>query len=995
MLDWATIIFVSIIVLAVISRFWDLGARALHHDESLHATYSYYLYIGRGYVHDPLLHGTFIYIFNALVYLLLGASDATARVAPSFLGVLTVALPMLLRKQLGRWGALATSGLLLISPSFLYFGRFIREDAHIAFFTLAMVVCLFRYFDSRRPLYLYLFGGLLALSFATKETTFMTLAIFGSFLFMVAGVELLRLLRRSPKLSPAGDFLVVMGTLAAPQVAGLAILYKTFQGQAIQAYPTPEEYRILFAVFLALVALSAVVGLRWNARRWLIVAGVFYGLFAILFTTLFSNPPGLVTGAVGGLVYWLAQQSVKRGGQPWQYYLVLMPLYEYLTLAFAIPGAIYFAWRRTLFSTFLIYWAVAGLVLFSWAGEKMPWLVLHVALPFILLAGMTLGRLLPSIPWRERLRDRALLVGALLVGLAIALGLANTPKPAGFDLTRLDVQQPLLQWALLVALLTAVVFVGLRAVERLGLRGALATAAAGSLVVLVPLTIHTAVEAAYVNGDTPVEMIVYTQTSPDVPKVMQGIEHVAFLTGAGKNLKVAYDNEVTWPFEWYLRDYPNRNYYGSGLPAADAPVVLVGVDNNHDAQVRAQLGSNYVGQRYRLRWWFPEDYRTGQDFIRALTPPDERANLAQTTSQPGILDIIRAMLRPEARDRLWKYLLYRQPLNPLGSTDFVLYVRKDLVDGAWMPATVAPTTAAAQDPFEMKAVDVAATQTIGPSAGEAGQLNGPKNVALAGDGSVYVLDTGNNRVLKFDRNGQYQLAWGQSGAEPGQFNEPWGIAVDGQGNVYVADTWNHRIEKFDSQGKFLLQWGGFGDSRDQPDAVPGLFYGPRGLAVDADGNLLVVDSGNKRVQKFSPDGQLLGQYGSQGGGDGLFSEPVGIAVDSKGNVYVADTWNHRIQKFDGNMKYLSQWEVPGWVGESVVNKPFLAVDASDNVYVTDPEAHRVLKFSSEGQALATWGRFGNDARSVNLPLGIAVDGKGQVYVADSGNQRITVYPPTP
>lgn len=991
--DWEKALYVAIILFTIVTRFWDLGPRALHHDESLHATYSYYLYSGRGFVHDPLMHGTFLFHLNALMYFLFGASDVSARLGPAVFSTLTVILPYFLRDRLGRAGALFAAGLLAISPSFMYYGRFDRNEAWIIFFTLAMVVCVFRYLDARKPAYLYAFAVLLALYFTSKETVYIWVATLGSFLFIVAVTEVPRLLKRVPQMSPLGDWLILLGTLALPQLAGFAILYRHLIGQPVEAYPAPQDFPILTGTFIVLVLISAVIGVRWGGRTWLIAAAAFYAVFTVLFTTMFSNPAGFGTGAVGGLVYWIAQQEVQRGAQPFYYYFVLLPLYEYLPVLFAIPGAVYILLRRRdLFSVFLLYWAGVSLVLYSWAGEKMPWLVLHIALPVVLIAALFLGRITESIDWRVNVRQRLLLVGGALVALAMGLALTSTRRPFDPGVSPLQAQQLWMSWGLLLVGFGVVVFVTLWAGSHLSLRGAIGTLAVGSLLVLVSLTIRHATMVSFTNGDVAVEMLVYTQTTPDVTKVMREIDRIAYVTGAGRDLKVAYDSGVSWPFEWYLREYRGRNFYGTGTPAGDAPVVLVSFENNHNAQIAPLMAGRYVGQRYKLRWWFPEDYRSAREFIRALTPEDQRANLTFDQGEPGLLDVIKASLRPEGRNRLWRYFMYREPLNPLGSTDFVMYVRKDLVGGAWMPAGSAPTVGVS-DEYEQKTRQVAVERTIGDAVGLPGALQDPKGVAVAPDGSVYVLDTGNNRVVKFDGDGQYVLAWGSEGEGEGQFREPWGIAVAPDGSVYVADSWNHRIQKFDPEGRFLLGWGSFGDTGGQAGGLPEQFYGPRGMAVDADGNLLVVDTGNERVLKYGPDGTIIGQFGGQGMDDGLFSEPVGIALDGDGNIYVADTWNQRIQKFDSDFRYLAQWHVDGWRSDSVVNKPFLALDQEGILLATDPEGYRILAFDLDGGLEAVWGGYGADAGMLNLPTGIATDASGRVYVADSGNNRVVVYPP--
>jgi len=134
----------------------------------------------------------------------------------------------------------------------------------------------------------------------------------------------------------------------------------------------------------------------------------------------------------------------------------------------------------------------------------------------------------------------------------------------------------------------------------------------------------------------------------------------------------------------------------------------------------------------------------------------------------------------------------------------------------------------------------------------------------------------------------------------GKFNYPKGIVIDNKGNLYVADTSNHRVQKFDSSGNYLMQWGSKGDG-------DGEFYNPNGIAVDNDGNVYVTDTYNKRIQKFNSSGDYITQWGDHGFRDGQFESPNGIVVDNNGNVYVADASNHRIQKFDSSGKYLMQW----------------------------------------------------------------------------------------
>ena len=117
-LDWEKAVYLAFIVLAIITRFWALGSRVMSHDESLHTQFSYQFYIGDGYSHTPLMHGPFLFHITAVSYWLFGDSDMAARIPVALFGVVLVVLPaLLLRRWLGRVGALFTSFLLLISTS--------------------------------------------------------------------------------------------------------------------------------------------------------------------------------------------------------------------------------------------------------------------------------------------------------------------------------------------------------------------------------------------------------------------------------------------------------------------------------------------------------------------------------------------------------------------------------------------------------------------------------------------------------------------------------------------------------------------------------------------------------------------------------------------------------------------------------------------------------------------------------------------------------------
>jgi streptogramin lyase len=257
-------------------------------------------------------------------------------------------------------------------------------------------------------------------------------------------------------------------------------------------------------------------------------------------------------------------------------------------------------------------------------------------------------------------------------------------------------------------------------------------------------------------------------------------------------------------------------------------------------------------------------------------------------------------------------------------------------------------------------------------------VGGP-GIASNNQGFLYSLG-GNNCVQKFDSaNNSY--IWGSSGAGNGQFNNPSGICADNYGNIYVADTGNHRIQKFDADGNFILKWGanGTGD---------GYFNYPRGLAADAQGNVYVADCNNSRVQKFDSSGKFIHKWGSAGAGDGYFCNPCGVAVDSQGNVYVSDYGNHRVQKFDANGNFILKWGSSGSGSGQFTSAFGIAADGQGSVYVVDysstyPVVGRVQKFTSSGNFTAQWGTYGSANGQFYNPSGVAVDNQGYIYVSDS------------
>jgi DNA-binding beta-propeller fold protein YncE len=255
----------------------------------------------------------------------------------------------------------------------------------------------------------------------------------------------------------------------------------------------------------------------------------------------------------------------------------------------------------------------------------------------------------------------------------------------------------------------------------------------------------------------------------------------------------------------------------------------------------------------------------------------------------------------------------------------------------------------------------------------------PSSLAVDGQGHLYVLERGNQRIQKLDSDGQFLLMWGSPGQGAGQFNfivkgtgAGADVAVDSQEYVYVTDPGNARVQKFDSQGQFLSQWSS-GD---------GQFSLPTGLFVDSQDNLYVVDDGTGYIHKFDRTGQFLTRWGGLGGREGQFATVTHGAADVQGNVYVADL-SGRIQKFDSNGQFLGKWGTIGTGDGQFLGPGGVTVDAQGYIHITDTSSSRIQIFDQQGQFLAKWGSRGTgEGQFTREPTDIVIDGQGNIYISD-------------
>lgn len=1214
-------LFAAIILLTILTRFYDLGTRVMSHDESLHTYFSWNFFRGLGYQHSPMMHGPLQFHLISLTYFLFGVSDFTARIPVALFSIASVWMVWYWRRYLGKTGAVIAGFLMLISPFMLYYGRYVRNEAYAGLSGILMLFAILRYLENGNKRYLYLISLSLIIHFTAKETAFiyaaqalLFLAIyfiakvtskpwdghktqFRAFIILLAvgillaggalgynlytqssgtltsaetampvdpnmpqsplsmpetGTSLTTILMlagvialvgalvilitgfgwRRLKMERAFGLIILIGTLTLPMLAPFPI--KFMESWLQVSIPTtaaeissllaseelllglPRDFAIVGIFIVLLFALSIAVGQLWS-RDWWKPALLFWGIFTILYTSVFTNSDGFFTGLVGSLGYWLAQQGVERGSQPWYYYILIqIPVYAFLP-ALGTLLATYFGIKKlttlprpmadsvesgenltdeaiarasepgpstgsgqrlapaavididsepegdpvernfSITFSLLLWWIVTSVIALSYAGERMPWLTYHMVWPMALLTGWGIGQVIENINWGVlRFKQTALtliLTILFVIGLLSSISslLGSTPPFQGKELAQLQATSAFLFPVILtlasaagLAYLLGDEIAGLMKVALgvlliLGTFGAVLVAlsiptgpladiatrtpsvvrlsiiiiiAVASLVglyllrerdggafpslitltlfgLLAILTMRTSFRASYITYDSAKEYLVYAHGSTGIKQVMAQAEEISQRTTGGMGITISYDASapdtgVSWPFVWYLRDYTNQRSFDKPTKALRDSVFVV-VDAKNFDKIEPALGPGFYRFDYIRMWWPSQDYfgLSKDRIVNALLDTEIRNGIWDIWFDRDYTKYAAATGRTDLTPTTW------QPADLMR-----LYIRKDVAAQIWNYGAAPVETVEIIDPTEGKDIILSADLILDATLDAPVALNAPRSLAFAPDGTFYVADSKNHRIVHFEADGSVIESWGSyadgvnAQAPLGTFNEPWGVAVGPDGSVYVSDTWNHRIQKFTADGQPITTWGQYGQA-DQPDG----FWGPRGLAVDAEGSVYVADTGNKRIVVFDADGDYLTEFGSAGLSPGEFDEPVGVAVDADGIVYVVDTWNQRVQTFepsDDKLQYfpVRQWDVFGWYGQSLDNKPFIAANAEGHVFVTDPEQYRIIEFTGEGEVVRTWGDFGNTLSTFGLASGVAIDAEGHVWVTDGLYNRI-------
>lgn len=674
--------------------------------------------------------------------------------------------------------------------------------------------------------------------------------------------------------------------------------------------------------------------------------------------------------------------------------------------------------RRTLTEApalmFIAFWALMIMMALTLAGEKMPWLGTHMTYPMILLTGWYFGRIIQNINWGTFKDAGWMLFIVYPLGIAAAVriiaGYVTEEQPfRGVSQTQLYYTYSFLA-AVIVAIGCAWAVEWIR--RRTNPLHVRQMFAAGVFALLGLVTFRSAWQASFINYDYANEFLVYAHATPNTKTVMTMMEDFSRRTTDGMRLKFAYDNKLSWPGVWYFRHYTDAIYMGENptlQQMEQANIILVGEGNNN--VVEPLLEDRYQRFDFKRMWWpmqnyFDLTYKRVFD-IFALSEP------IPVEGQLGEVNVDSARLRRALFEIWWDkdYTLYGEVAGGTFTFDqwpvsenFYVYVRKDYVAQIW-PYGIGDGSAT--NPIDVTEVSACVANwqnypadVLFDTTALGGALAIPVGLDVDSEGRVYVAEDQGFRISLFQGTGEYLNSTGirGTGDQVGAFFErPHSIRIAPDGTIYVVDTWNYKIRRFTPDWQPLESWGtplaqGFNAPQDPVDG----FWGPRDLAIDAAGNVYVVDTGNKRVRVYDPTGVWLRDIGTGGSGQGQLDEPAGIAISAEGQVFVADTWNRRIAVFDLNGNWIANHPIRAWYGD-IATRPYLAIDdARDLLYVTDPEGGRVLVYDLNGTCLGAFGSLNTDTPALNefsALGGIAVDDAGFVYVTDINKGRLLKFKP--
>lgn len=539
-----------ILALAAFLRLYALDRWPLAQEEAELAYKAWRFYWGMP--GPPQGEVPFLFAGNLLSFLVFGISDYTARLVSALVGTSLVGLPYLLRRQLGRLGALVTSLLLATSPSLLFFSRYLGEEMAVAGCFLLVVAGLFGYLEGRGAKSLYITGGALALLLTAGAETYTMLFILLSFLFIL------------------------------PALRQFGWLREEDWEKAISSFKELKTRRALHRNALLL----------------------FGGVLLLVSMSFLSNPHGLQS-TLELFPRWTSRLLAARP-YPWYRYPQPLLVYELPALVLGGLGAIYLAWRkRSLLAIFSTYWFLWSFLIRSAAGPREGEGIVLMLVPLILLAGMLIGCLLEKLVRMAWSEPEGVVAGLSLAGFTYLMlwlaGYARGRQPIYWQIGP-TAKLSLHTWVYIF--LGLLFFVGLFvfAWRWMGRERTLTLGGGMLALFLILFSLHTGLNLNYYRGGEPVEILTSYPTSRDVVHLVEMLEELSNRMRSDRHiLGMDVEKALEGILAWYLRDFPNLRFSEEVSLSPQTPVAIAGAGGSVPSEW------DYISQRLHFQYfWEPK-----------------------------------------------------------------------------------------------------------------------------------------------------------------------------------------------------------------------------------------------------------------------------------------------------------------------------------------------------------------------------------------------------
>jgi DNA-binding beta-propeller fold protein YncE len=259
----------------------------------------------------------------------------------------------------------------------------------------------------------------------------------------------------------------------------------------------------------------------------------------------------------------------------------------------------------------------------------------------------------------------------------------------------------------------------------------------------------------------------------------------------------------------------------------------------------------------------------------------------------------------------------------------------------------------------------------------------PSDIAIGPDGSIYLVDGVNNRIVVTDANGNVRFSFGRSGGGAGELRHPMGIDISKKGKIFIADTGNHRIQVFDARGRFLYMFPVKTAPGEKPAAPVDV------LALDRKSYLYISDKNNHKIKVHKQEGAFVFEWGGYGGVRGRFRYPGILGADQYNQIYVVDVLNTRIQQFDPDGNFITEISTWGVSPGELFRPKGVVVDKADRVFITDSFMGCIQVFTNVGGFLGVVCHDGIK-RKFTTPVGLAVDAENRLLVVEMRANRIRI-----